>query len=112
MKLAFHGAAHQATGSCHLVECCGRKIPVDCGMFQGLREKHEDNAAPFGFDAKEIEAVLLTRPHLVHCGRILPLVKLVMPGPAYLHEEEARRHHRHGRRGGRRTTASAYAASW
>lgn len=118
MKLSFHGAAHEVTGSCHLLECCGRKVLVDCGMFQGARELHDDNAAPFGFDAEDIDVVLLTHAHLDHCGR-LPLLtkrgfrgeiiatpatrdlaKLVMLDSAHLHEEEARRHHRHAHRGG------------
>lgn len=118
MKLSFHGAAHEVTGSCHLVECAGRKILVDCGMFQGSQELHDDNAAPFGFDAAAIDAVLLTHAHLDHCGRLPLLAKrgftgevvataatrdlarLVMLDSAHLHEEEARRQQRHGHRGG------------
>ncbi len=118
MKISFHGAARQVTGSCHLVEAAGRKILVDCGMFQGSRELHDENAAGFGFDPTDIDILLLTHAHLDHCGRIPLLVKrgfsgeivstsatrdlakLVMMDSAYLHEEEARRHHRHGKRGG------------
>ncbi|OIP86612.1 MAG: MBL fold metallo-hydrolase [Rhodobacterales bacterium CG2_30_65_12] len=118
MKLSFHGAARGVTGSCHLVECCGRKILVDCGMFQGGRELYDDNAAPFGFSPSAIDVVLLTHAHLDHCGRLPLLAKrgfhgeiiatsasrdlarLIMLDSAHLHEEEARRHHRHGKRGG------------
>ena len=75
MKLSFHGAAQGVTGSCHMVEAAGRRILVDCGMFQGSRELDEDNAIPFGFDARAIDFVLLTHAHLDHCGRLPLLVK-------------------------------------
>ena len=38
MKLSFHGADRRVTGSCHLVECNGRRILIDCGRYQGGRE--------------------------------------------------------------------------
>ncbi|MCA0045104.1 MBL fold metallo-hydrolase RNA specificity domain-containing protein [Celeribacter litoreus] len=119
MKVTFHGAAQEVTGSCHLIECQGRKILIDCGMHQGGRGLHEDNSAPFGFAASEIDLVLLTHAHLDHCGRLPLLVKrgfrgeiistaatrdlarLVMMDSAHLHEEAERRHHRHGERGDR-----------
>jgi len=113
MRISFHGAAGGVTGSCHLVSAAGRNILVDCGMFQGGRELHEDNAEPFGFDAASVDILLLTHAHLDHCGRIPLLVKrgfkgeiictgatrdltrLVLLDSAHLHEEEARRRHRH-----------------
>lgn len=108
MKLSFHGAARGVTGSCHLVECGGKRILIDCGLYQGGRELEEENAAPFGFDAAAIDFVLLTHAHLDHCGRIPLLAKrgftgeiittaasrelarIVMLDAAYLQEEDAR----------------------
>jgi metallo-beta-lactamase family protein len=108
MKISFHGADRDVTGSCHLVECGGRHILIDCGMFQGGRELSEENSEAFGFDPAEIDVVLLTHAHLDHCGRIPLLVKkgfrgeivatsasrelarLVLLDSAHLHEEDAR----------------------
>ncbi len=115
MELSFHGAAQGVTGSCHLLECAGRRILVDCGLFQGGHELDEDNDAPFGFEPDSIDILLLTHAHLDHCGRIPLLVRqgfrgeiittaasrelarLVLLDSAHLHEEEARRRRRHGK---------------
>jgi metallo-beta-lactamase family protein len=107
MKLSFHGADRGVTGSCHLVECAGRRILIDCGMYQGGRELNEENAEPFGFDPESVDIVLLTHAHLDHCGRLPLLAKrgfhgevittsasrelarLVMLDAAHLQEEDA-----------------------
>jgi metallo-beta-lactamase family protein len=108
LKLSFHGADRSVTGSCHLVECAGKRILIDCGLHQGSRESDEENAEPFGFDAAGINYVLLTHAHLDHCGRLPLLAKrgfrgeiittsasrelarLVMLDAAHLQEEDAR----------------------
>src|SRR5207344_2981601 len=108
MNLSFHGADRSVTGSCHLVECAGKRILIDCGLHQGSRELDEENAVPFGFDAAAINYVLLTHAHLDHCGRLPLLAKrgfrgeiittsasrelarLVMLDAARLQEEDAR----------------------
>jgi metallo-beta-lactamase family protein len=122
MKLSFHGAAEGVTGSCHMVECAGKHILIDCGLYQGGRELDEENSEPFGFDPAAIDMVLLTHAHLDHCGRLPLLVKrgfrgeivttaasrelarLVMLDAAHLQEEEAhyraRKAARHGNHGG------------
>jgi metallo-beta-lactamase family protein len=73
LRLSFHGADRDVTGSCHLVECAGRRVLIDCGLYQGSREIAEENASDFGFDPASIDFVLLTHAHLDHCGR-LPLL--------------------------------------
>ena len=75
MKLEFHGADQNVTGSCHLLEVSGKKILIDCGLYQGGREMEEENAEPFGFDPASINYLILTHAHLDHCGRIPLLVK-------------------------------------
>src|ERR1022692_4033789 len=75
MKLSFHGADRGVTGSCHHVECAGKNILIDYGLYQGAHELEEDNVASFGFDAPAIDYVLLTHAHLDHCGRLPLLVK-------------------------------------
>lgn len=75
MKLSFHGADRDVTGSCHRLEVAGKRLLVDCGLFQGNRELDEDNAEPFGFAASDVDFVLQTHAHLDHCGRLPLLVK-------------------------------------
>ena len=57
MKISFHGADQGVTGSCHLVECAGQRILIDCGMYQGGRELVEENAEFFdhlGFSVERL----------------------------------------------------------
>lgn len=107
------------TGSCHLLECAGKRILVDCGFYQGGRELEEDNADDFGFDPAAVDILLLTHAHLDHCGRIPLLVKrgfggeiittaatrelarLIMLDAAGLQEEEARYLNRRASRRGK-----------
>ena len=72
MKLTFFGAARAVTGSCHCVECGGKKILVDCGLQQGRDER--DNQE-LDFAAGYIDAVVVTHAHIDHTGRIPMLVK-------------------------------------
>jgi metallo-beta-lactamase family protein len=81
MRISFHGAAQDVTGSCHLVEAAGRRILIDCGLHQGSRALNIENAEPFGFDAAAIDCVLLTHAHLDHCGRLPLLSKRGFKGP-------------------------------
>ena len=72
MKLTFIGADHEVTGSCHLLQACGKNILVDCGMEQGpnLYENQEIPVPP-----PEIDYVLLTHAHIDHSGLLPLLVK-------------------------------------
>ncbi len=83
MKLLSAGAALTVTGSCHRIESRGRRVLVDCGLFQGPREIARLNHEPFPFDPSEIDAVLLTHGHLDHCGRLPLLAEGGFQGPIY-----------------------------
>lgn len=72
MKLTFIGAAHEVTGSCHLLEVCGKRILVDCGMEQGP-DLFENQEIPV--KASEIDYVLVTHAHIDHTGKIPLLCK-------------------------------------
>jgi len=75
IKLSFHGACREVTGSCNLLEHEGQKFLVDCGIFQGERFAAERNLEDFHFDPAEIEYVFLTHAHVDHCGRLPKLYK-------------------------------------
>lgn len=112
--LQFLGAADTVTGSRYLVRSEGRRVLVDCGLFQGYKVLRERNRAPLPVDPRSIDAVLLSHAHLDHSGYLPALVRdgfsgriyategtaelcrLVLLDSAHLLEEEAR----HARAGG------------
>ena len=76
MKIAFHGAAQTVTGSKHLVTLDnGKKILLDCGMFQGMGDQTDELNKDFGFNAGDIDYVILSHAHIDHCGLLPKLVK-------------------------------------
>ncbi|HEV7329653.1 MAG TPA: MBL fold metallo-hydrolase [Flavisolibacter sp.] len=76
MKIAFHGAARTVTGSKHLLTLRnGKKILLDCGMFQGMGKETDAMNRDFGFVASEVNAVVLSHAHIDHSGLIPKLMK-------------------------------------
>ncbi len=74
-KITFLGGAGTVTGSKILIEVGNKRVLVDCGLFQGLKELRLMNWAEFPVDPKSIDAIILTHAHLDHCGYIPLLVK-------------------------------------
>ncbi len=75
MKIAFHGAARTVTGSKHLITLDnGRKILLDCGMFQGLGHDTDSYNRDLGFDAKQVDVMILSHAHIDHTGLIPKLI--------------------------------------
>ncbi len=123
MKLTFLGAAHEVTGSCALLEACGRKIIIDCGMEQGA-DTYENADLPV-FPG-EIDAVLLTHAHIDHSGKIPSLVargfkgeiystvathrlcEIMLRDSAHIQESEAEWQNRKGRRADREPYVPLY----
>src|ERR1700730_7286721 len=113
-SLTFLGAAGTVTGSKHLLDLGDRRVLVDGGLFQGLKELRARNWAAFPIDPKRVDAVVLTHAHLDHCGYLPRLVAggflarifctpgtrdlctLVLPDAAHIQEEDARHANDHG----------------
>lgn len=83
MRISFHGAAREVTGSCYLVENGRMRILVDCGMFQGSAFADAKNFRDFAFDPSTIDAVIVTHSHLDHVGRLPKLLKQGFRGAVY-----------------------------
>jgi metallo-beta-lactamase family protein len=76
MKIAFHGAARTVTGSKHLLTLKGgKKVLLDCGMFQGMGKETDLLNRDFGFDPATVDALVLSHAHIDHSGLIPKLVK-------------------------------------
>jgi metallo-beta-lactamase family protein len=113
-SLTFLGATRTVTGSKYLLEVNDRRVLVDCGLFQGLKELRERNWQPLPVPASTIHAVVLTHAHVDHSG-FLPrlfaegfagpvlctggtadLCQIVLPDSARIAEEDALAANRHG----------------
>ena len=114
MKLTFLGATETVTGSKYLLEDAGRRILIDCGLFEGTKNLRLRNWAPPPFPVDTIDAVILTHAHIDHSGYLPVLARMGYRGPIYasrgtsdlcdvmlrdsarLQEEEAAFANRHG----------------
>ncbi|MFH1284859.1 MAG: MBL fold metallo-hydrolase [Candidatus Peregrinibacteria bacterium] len=83
MEILFAGAAGEVTGSKHLISFNGKKILLDCGMFQGHRKEEYEKNSKFLFDPKELDAVILSHAHIDHSGLLPILAKSGYKGPIY-----------------------------
>lgn len=83
MKITFLGGAETVTGSKTLVEINDKKILIDCGLFQGLKELRLKNWDDFPVNPTTIDVILLTHAHLDHCGYIPVLINKGFTGMIY-----------------------------
>ncbi len=83
MKVQFWGAAQTVTGSMHLVHHNGKRILLDCGLFQGKRKEAFQRNRELPFDAKSIDVVILSHAHIDHTGNLPSLVRAGYRGPIY-----------------------------
>jgi metallo-beta-lactamase family protein len=84
MKITFHGAARNVTGSKHLITLAnGKKILLDCGLFQGMGAETDQLNADFGFNAAEIDVLVLSHAHIDHSGLIPKLIAQGFTGVIY-----------------------------
>lgn len=75
MRLTFYGATQNVTGSMFLIEHNGKRILVECGLYQGRREESEKLNKNFPFVPEEIDMLLVSHAHIDHSGNIPNLVK-------------------------------------
>ena len=82
-SITFYGGVGTVTGSKYLLENNGRRVLVDCGLFQGLKELRARNWEDPRFQPNSIDAVIITHAHIDHTGWLPRLVKLGFNGPVY-----------------------------
>jgi metallo-beta-lactamase family protein len=83
MRIHFLGATRTTTGSMYLIEINGRRLLLECGLFQGRREESIQRNCCFPFDPKQLDAVVLSHAHIDHAGNLPNLVKQGYAGNIY-----------------------------
>ncbi len=75
IELSFHGGVQGVTGSRHLISLNGRKLLLDCGLFQGRRRDTYERNLNFSFEPQALGALILSHAHIDHIGNVPNLVK-------------------------------------
>ena len=83
MKVHFLGATRTTTGSMYLLEVNGRRLLLECGLYQGRRDDSVERNRRFPFDPRILDAVVLSHAHIDHCGNLPNLVKQGFNGNIY-----------------------------
>jgi metallo-beta-lactamase family protein len=83
MRLTFWGAAGTVTGSMHLLETGGKRLLLDCGLYQGRRKDADQKNRHLPFPGSSIDAAILSHAHIDHSGNLPTLVKNGFSGPIY-----------------------------
>jgi len=114
MKITFIGAVQTVTGSKYLLESNGKKILLDCGLFQGQKDLRRRNWDAFPINPAEIDAIVLSHAHIDHSGYIPRFIKndfkgkiyctaatkalceILLPDCGHIQEEEARLANKYG----------------
>jgi len=83
MKIHFLGATRTTTGSMYLIEVNGRRILLECGLFQGRRGESVERNCCFPFDPSTLDAAILSHAHIDHCGNFPNLHRQGFKGNIY-----------------------------
>ena len=83
LKLEFHGAAGEVTGSMYVIRTPTHAVMLECGLQQGGNGADARNREPFPLREDDIDAVILSHAHIDHSGRVPLLVKRGYSGPIY-----------------------------
>ena len=83
MKVQFLGAAKTVTGSCYMIEACGKRFCVDCGMHQGNKAIEQRNRDVKPYQPGNIDFILITHAHIDHSGLLPLLVRDGFDKPVY-----------------------------
>jgi len=126
MDIQFYGAVREVTGSTHLLSIGGRRVLLDCGLFQGKRDIAAEKNRRFPFDPASVDALVLSHAHIDHSGNIPQLVRqgfrgsihctqatldlcsIMLRDSAHIQQKDAEFWNKHARRNGRLPISPLY----